>query len=308
MTRHFDNLSALGPGGVTSILDLSDELKQKRGASDPYKKSLEGKQVALVFEKSSTRTRLSLEVAVNELGGKAIVLTSNGSQMGRGEPMSDTARVLGRMVHGITMRTSDESRLQTMMKMSGVPVLNALTDQSHPMQILADLQTVRAHFKTLDQLKFCWIGDGNNMASSWIEAAGLLGLKLRLACPSGFEPNPKEVAQACKAGADVQVMNSPIDAIRDAHVVSTDVFASMGQEAETQARLKAFEGFMLDAQLLSHADKKAVVLHCLPAHRGEEISEEVLEGPQSLVWDEAEARLHTSKALLLWAFGVHDLK
>lgn len=308
MTRHFENLSALGPGGIASLLDLSDELKRVRGGSDPYKESLAGKQVALVFEKSSTRTRLSLEVAVNELGGKPIVLTSNGSQMGRGEPMSDTARVLGRMVHGITMRTSDESRLHTMMKMSGVPVLNALTDQSHPMQILADLQTVRAHFKTLDSLKFCWLGDGNNMASSWIEAAGLLGLHLRLACPPGFEPPQNEIARAQKAGADVQVLNSPVEAIRGAHVVSTDVFASMGQESETQARLKAFEGFMLDAQLLSHADKKAVVLHCLPAHRGEEISEEVLEGPQSLVWDEAEARLHTSKALLLWAFGVHDVK
>jgi ornithine carbamoyltransferase len=307
MTHHFQNLSDLGPGGILSILDLSDQLKKNRGNASNHSSALAGKQVALVFEKSSTRTRLSLEVAVNELGGRPIVLTSNGSQMGRGEPIGDTARVLGRMVHGITLRTSDESRLTTMMKMSGVPVLNALTDQSHPMQILADLQTVRAHFGTLSDLVFCWVGDGNNMAASWIEAAGLLGFTLRLACPKGFAPPEAALTEARSRGATVEVYDTPTEAVVGAHVLSTDVFASMGQEEEAQARLKAFEGFTVDKKLLALADSKAVVLHCLPAHRGEEISDEVLEGPQSLVWDEAEARLHTSKALLLWAFGLHQI-
>jgi ornithine carbamoyltransferase len=307
MTHHFQNLSDLGPGGLISILDLSDKLKKNRGKGCEHSNSLAGKQIALVFEKSSTRTRLSLEVAVNELGGHAIVLTSSGSQMGRGEPICDTARVLGRMVHGITLRTSDESRLTTMMKLSGVPVLNALTDQSHPMQILADLQTVRGHFGTISDLVFCWVGDGNNMATSWIEAAGLLGFTLRLACPKGFEPPEAALAQARSRGAKVDVYHSPAEAVRGVHVISTDVFASMGQEEEAQTRLRAFTGFMVDKKLLALADPKAVVLHCLPAHRGEEISDEVLEGPQSLVWDEAEARLHTSKALLLWAFGLHQV-
>lgn len=307
MTRHFRNLSDLGPGGILSILDLSDQLKKNRGNDCAHSNSLAGKQVALVFEKSSTRTRLSLEVAVNELGGRPIVLTSNGSQMGRGEPICDTARVLGRMVHGITLRTSDESRLETLINFSGLPVLNALTDQSHPMQILADLQTVRRHFGSLEELNFCWIGDGNNMACSWIEAAGLLRFTLRLACPEGFDPPMELVENARSKGAKVELFRTAGEAAAGAHVISTDVFASMGQEEEAQARLKTFSGFMVDAQLMSLADPKAVVLHCLPAHRGEEISEEVLEGKQSLVWDEAEARLHTSKALLLWAFGVHQI-
>lgn len=300
--KHFLNLSDLGPDGLIQVLDLADRLKATRGKLTSL--PLTGKQVALVFEKASTRTRLSLEVAVSELGGHPIVLTSSGSQMGRGEPMKDTARVLTRMVHAITLRTSDESRILELIAHATVPVLNALTDQSHPMQLLADLMTVRAHFGTLSKLNFCWIGDGNNMAHSFIEAAGLVGFKLRLACPEGYDPDAMWLEQARARGADVEVMRTPTEAISGAHVVSTDVFASMGQEAESELRKRAFHGFGLTSTLLASADPKAVVLHCLPAHRGEEIDEDVLEGPQSLVWEEAEARLHTAKAVLLWSLGL----
>jgi ornithine carbamoyltransferase len=302
MSKLFHNLASLGAGGIQQILDTADHLKATRGSQGRL--PLAGKQVALVFEKASTRTRVSLEVAVSELGGHPIVLSSSGSQMGRGEPIADTARVLGRMAHAIAFRTSDESRLLAMSKYAQVPVLNALTDQSHPMQLLADLQTVRAEFGRINDLVYAWIGDGNNMAQSWIEAAGLCGFKLRLACPAGYDPTPTWLEAARAKGADVSVLRSPKDAVKDAHVISTDVFASMGQEAEADARHAAFAGFVVNKELLSQAHPSAIVLHCLPAHRGEEITEEVLEGPQSRVWDEAEARLHTAKALLLWAFDV----
>lgn len=300
--KHFTNLSDLGAQGLLAILDEADRQKRSRGYTT--ERPLAGKQVALVFEKASTRTRLSLEVAVSELGGHPIVITQAGSQMGRGEPMRDSARVLSRMVHAITLRTHDESRLREMIEHVNVPVLNALTDQSHPMQLCADLQTVRQHKGRLEGLQFAWLGDGNNMAGSWIEALGLLKGKLRLACPPGFEPESHWIETARARGATIELVHSPREAIAGADVVSTDVFASMGQEAETERRRLAFQGFELTRELLKHAQPDAIVLHCLPAHRGEEISDEVLEGPQSVVWDEAEARLHTSKALLLWALDL----
>lgn len=302
MIRHFSCLSDLGPEGLVRVLDASDREKEQRSSSSAPK-PLAGKAVALVFEKASTRTRISLEVAVAELGGHPVVVTAQGSQMGRGEPIRDTARVLSRMVHAITFRTAGEDRLLEMMKYSSVPVLNALTDQSHPMQLVADLMTVRRVRGSLAGLKFAWLGDGNNMANSWIEAAGLLRLELALACPEGFDPSATELARAKERGARVSVVREPRAAVEGADVVSTDVFASMGQESEQAARLTAFRGYLLDRQLLSRAAKEVVVLHCLPAHRGEEIEEEVLEGSRSFVWDEAEARLHTSKALLSWCVG-----
>ncbi len=303
MTRHFASLSDLGPEGLLRVLDASDRFALGRGApAEP--KPLAGKSVALLFEKASTRTRISLEVAVVELGGHPVVVTAQGSQMGRGEPIRDTARVLSRMVHAITLRTFGEDRLREMMKYSSVPVLNALTDESHPMQLLADLMTARRARGTLSGLKFAWLGDGNNMANSWIEAAGLLGLELVLACPEGYDPSGRELQRAKERGAKVSVVREPAAALDGADVVSTDVFTSMGQEAEQQRRLEAFSGFMLSGQLLARASSQVVVLHCLPAHRGEEIEEAVLEGPRSFVWDEAEARLHTSKAALVWAMGL----
>lgn len=303
MTRHFASLSDLGPAGLSRVLDASDRFALGRGApAEP--KPLAGKSVALLFEKASTRTRISLEVAVAELGGHPVVVTAQGSQMGRGEPIRDTARVLSRMVHAITLRTFGEDRLREMIQYSSVPVLNALTDESHPMQLLADLMTARRARGTLSGLKFAWLGDGNNMANSWIEAAGLLGLELVLACPEGYDPSGRELQRAKERGAKVSVVREPAAALDGADVVSTDVFTSMGQEAEQQRRLEAFSGFMLSGELLARASSQVVVLHCLPAHRGEEIEEAVLEGPRSFVWDEAEARLHTSKAALVWAMGL----
>jgi ornithine carbamoyltransferase len=282
------------------VLDAADRFKHERGRPGPL--PLAGKNVALVFDKASTRTRLSLEVAVVELGGHPVVITASTSQLGRGEPLCDTARVLSRMVQAITFRTADESRIKEMIEYSSVPVLNALTDQGHPMQLLADLQTVRQQKGKLDGLNYAWIGDGNNMANSWIEAAGLCGLRLRLACPEGYDPDAQLLRKAVAQGADVKVVRSPAEAMEQADVVNTDVFASMGQEAEQALRIEAFRGYIVDRKLLSHARPDAMVLHCLPAHRGEEIEAEVLEGKQSYVWDQAENRLHTSKAILCWAF------
>lgn len=301
--KHFITLSDLGSGGLVDVLDSADHFKKTRGDLT-QRALLAGKSVALVFEKASTRTRLSLEVAVSELGGHPVVLSSNGSQIGRGEPIEDTARVLSRMVHAITLRTFSEDTIVNLARHSTVPVLNALTDQGHPMQLLADLQTVRAQFGKLEGLKYAWVGDGNNMANSWIEAAGLLKLELALACPDGHDPDPKVVAVALQRGARVSVVRDPAKACNGAHVVNTDVFASMGQEAQAEARLATFAGYQVSEALMQKADPNGIFLHCLPAHRGEEVSNEVIEGTRSRVWDQAEARLHTSKAILCWALNV----
>ncbi len=300
--RHLLSLSDLGKESLIRLLDSADAFKQTRQHSQESQ-PLRGRCVALVFEKASTRTRLSLEVAVVELGGHPVVITSAGSQIARGEPISDTARVLSRMVHAIAFRTSGADRLLEMVKHASVPVLNALTDQSHPMQLMADLQTVRGRFGKLVGLNYAWIGDGNNMAHSWIEAAGVLGLNLTLACPNGYRPAQSDIETARARGANILLVSDPRRAVEGAHVVSTDVFTSMGQESEQAARLAAFGGFSLTEDLLRSADPTHIVLHCLPAHRGEEIQAEVLEGAHSAVWDQAEARLHTAKAALVWAMG-----
>lgn len=303
MTRHLVNLSDLGRAGLHTLLDASDRCQKLRATGDGPQ-PLKGKSVALLFEKASTRTRMSLEVAVAELGGHPVFVSNASSQLGRGEPIADTARVLSRMVHAIAFRTSSESRMQEMTEFSSIPVLNALTDVSHPMQLLADLQTVRRVHGRLEGLSFAWIGDGNNMANSWIEAAGLLGLRLRLACPQGYDPDRAWLSRAKEQGADVELVRDPREAVAGAHVISTDVFASMGREEEQAERLQAFAGMRVTQALVNLAHDQVVVLHCLPAHRGEEIDADVLEGPRSFVWDQAEARLHTSKAALLWALGV----
>ncbi len=300
--RHLLSLSDLGREGLISLLDSADRFKKGRNVSE-RPNPLAGKSVALVFEKASTRTRLSLEVAVVELGGHPVVITSAGSQIARGEPVADTARVLSRMVHAIAFRTSGTERLAEMVKFSSVPVLNALTDHSHPMQLLADLQTVRARYGHLEGLKYAWVGDGNNMATSWLEVAGLLGLTLILACPDGYDPPIIAIEEARSRGAEVYVVRDPLEAVREADVISTDVFASMGQESEQTARLHAFRSFIVSQKLLANARSNHTVLHCLPAHRGEEIEAAVLDGPHSAVWDQAEARLHTSKAALAWLVG-----
>lgn len=304
MTQHFLSLSDLGPELLVALLDSADRFRASRGQA-AARQLLAGKSIALVFEKASTRTRLSLEVAVVELGGYPVVITSEGSQMARGEPIADTARVLSRMVHAIAFRTTTEERLREMVQHSTVPVINALTDSGHPMQLLADLMTVRRVRGSLSDLSYAWIGDGNNMANSWIEAAGLLGFELTLACPAGYDPDARQLERARQRGARVRVVRDPKQAARGADVISTDVFASMGQEHERDARLRDFAGMMVDRELVQSASPQVVVLHCLPAHRGEEIEAEVLEGPRSFVWDQAEARLHTAKAALCWSLGMN---
>ena len=265
--------------------------------------ALAGKTVALVFEKASTRTRVSFEVGVYDLGGHAVVLSSAGSQLARGEPIEDTARVLSGYCHGIMIRTFGQERVETLAKMASVPVINGLSDQHHPCQVASDLFTVREHFGDLAGLRYAWIGDGNNMAASWIEAAGLLGLQLVLACPEGYQPDPALMAQARARQAELgrgslSLVTDPERAAAGAHVISTDVWASMGQEEEAAARQAAFASYCVDERLLALADASARVLHCLPAHRGEEISAAVIDGPASLVWDQAENRLHVQKAIL----------
>ena len=305
MTRHFIELSDLGADGLINVLDAADRWQATRGTADA-RRLLAGKSVALIFEKASTRTRLSLEVAVAEMGGHPIVLSAQGSQLGRGEPIADTARVLSRMVHAVTIRTFEHTRLLELARESRVPILNALTDHSHPMQLLADLQTVRRKKPKLRELSYAWIGDGNNMANSWIEAAGLLGLRLTLACPEGYDPDATELARAQQRGASVRIVRDAKLAAEAADVISTDVFASMGQEGEQAARVLAFAGFCVTREVVARAARDVMVLHCLPAHRGEEISADVIDGPHSHVWDQAEARLHTAKAALEWALSPDD--
>jgi ornithine carbamoyltransferase len=305
VTCQFIELSDLGAHGLISVLDAADRWQATRGHADA-RRPLAGKSVALIFEKASTRTRLSLEVAVTEMGGHPIVLSSQGSQLGRGEPIADTARVLSRMVHAVTIRTFEHTRLLELARESSVPILNALTDHSHPMQLLADLQTIRRRKPELQELSYAWIGDGNNMANSWIEAAGLLGLRLTLACPEGYDPDATELARARQRGASVRIVRDVKQAAEAADVISTDVFASMGQEQEQAARVLAFAGFCVTREVVARAARDVMVLHCLPAHRGEEISADVIDGPHSHVWDQAEARLHTAKAALEWALSPDD--
>lgn len=305
MPRHLLTLSDLGADGLKAVLDSADHWKRIRGG-ESLPRPLERKSVALIFEKASTRTRTSFEVAVFELGGHPLVITPAGSQIGRGEPIADTARVFSRMVHAITYRTYSDERLRDLAHHSTVPVLNALTDSSHPMQLLADLQTVRQHKGKLEGLRYAWIGDGNNMANSWIEAAGLLGLELMVACPEGYDPDARQVAVALRRGGDIHIVRDPLEAAKNADVISTDVFTSMGQEEERDKREQAFAGWRVSKEMVALARPDAVVMHCLPAHRGEEIDAEVIDGPQSVVWDQAEARLHTAKAALEWALGEND--
>jgi len=292
----FLTLDGLPPATLTALLDASAAYKRGRPhAAAPW---LAGKTVAVVLEKASTRTRVGFEVAIRELGGGVTVLTSEGSQLGRGEPIEDTARVLSRMGHAIVFRTFGDDRLQRMAAAADVPVINALTDQEHPCQIVADLLTVRERFGTVD-VKLAWIGDGNNMAVSWLHAAATFKLTLTLACPVGYRPEPKVVAAARAAGAKVDVVDDPRVAAAGADVVMTDVWASMGQEGEAAARQRAFAGYLVDDALLGVASPRAIVLHCLPAHRGEEISASIMDGPRgAAIWDQAENRLHTHKAIL----------
>jgi len=294
--RDFLRITDLDRSELLELVERAAEWKLL-GRDGP--KPLASRTIGLVFEKASTRTRVSFEVASYQLGGNAMMLSPRDTQLGRGEPIRDTARVLSRYLDCLVVRTFGHDKVEEMARWAGVPVVNALTDASHPCQVLADLLTITERFGAdalaRGGLSVAWIGDGNNMANSWLEACALLGFELRLACPAGYDPDPALVA---RCGGKARVVRTPLEAAEGAHVVNTDVWASMGQEAEALERQRVFEGFIVDAALMARARKNAIVLHCLPAHRGEEITEDVLEGPQSAVFDEAENRLHAQKALL----------
>ena len=283
------------------------ELAERMRAGKYKKKPLAGKTLAMIFMKASTRTRVSFEVGMFQLGGHALFLSPRDVQLGRGEPIADTARVLSRYVDGIMIRTFAHQDIEELAKCAAVPVINGLTDLVHPCQVLADLLTVRQHLEEkLENLVVAWIGDGNNMANSWIDAAYRFGFELRIACPEGYEPADHLVARARKA-AKITITREPGEAAKGAHVVNTDVWASMGQADAQRQRERAFRGFSVNAALMKKADKHAIFLHCLPAHRGEEVSADVIDGPQSRVWDEAENRLHIQKAVMAALMGGESL-
>jgi len=252
----------------------------------------------MIFAKSSTRTRVSFETGMYQLGGHALFLSAREMQLGRGEPIRDTARVLSRYVNGIMIRTFAHADVEEFASHASVPVVNGLTDLLHPCQVLADMMTVQEEFGGLEGRIVAWIGDGNNMANSWINAAAVMGMELRLACPSGYEPDASILA-AAQRKTTVDVVREPAEAIRGAEVINTDVWASMGQEEEAAERVRAFQGFTVDRGLMKLASPDAIFLHCLPVHRGEEVTEEVFEGSQARVFDQAENRLHAQKALLV---------
>lgn len=300
--RGFLTLADIPAEAWPAVWDRTAELERTRLAPAPPG-PLAGKTVALVFEKASTRTRVSFEVAAHELGGNSVVISSEGSQLARGEPAEDTARVLSSYCHAIVVRTFGQDRVAAFARAASVPVINGLSDQHHPCQVATDLYTTRQHFGRIDGLRYAWIGDGNNMAQSWIEAAGMFGLELVLACPEGFAPDPQLVAaaralQQRSGRGSIELTTDPRAAAAGAHVVSTDVWASMGQESEAARRRAAFAGYCVDGALLALAAPEGIVLHCLPAHRGEEITGDVLDGPRSLAWVQAGNRLHIAKAVL----------
>ncbi|HEY5220516.1 MAG TPA: ornithine carbamoyltransferase [Gemmatimonadaceae bacterium] len=283
---------------LEKLFVLAERMRNRSYTNKP----LAGKSLAMIFMKASTRTRVSFEVGAVQLGGHALFLSPRDVQIGRGEPIADTARVLSRYVDGIMIRTFAHQDAETLAQYAGVPVINGLTDMVHPCQVLADVLTVRQHLGGYEGKIIAWIGDGNNMANSWINAAGRLGFELRLACPESYEPADHLLAEA-KKHATITVTRDPMVAAEGAHVVTTDVWASMGQEQEQKTRAKAFSKYVVNAKLMKKADPGAIFLHCLPAHRGEEVSAEVIDGPQSRVWDEAENRLHVQKAVMAVLMG-----
>lgn len=292
--RDFLAISDLTEAELIGLIYRAQKLKSGEDTT-----RLDGKSLAMVFRKSSTRTRVSFEVAMTQLGGHALFLSDRDSQMGRGEPVHDTAKVLSRYVDGIMIRTFGHDEVEEFARHASVPVINALTDLLHPCQVVADLQTVVEEFGPgLGERTVAWIGDGNNMANSWLNAAYRLGFSLRLACPEGYDPDPEILARA-QGAADVVLTREPGEAAEGADVVTTDVWASMGQEKEAQQRMAAFEGYIVDDALMGRARPEAIFLHCLPAHRGEEVSAGVIDGPRSRIFDEAENRLHAQKAILL---------
>lgn len=289
-----------------SELDALFELAARMKAGRYRKRPLAGQALAMVFMKASTRTRVSFEVGAAQLGAQALFLSPRDVQLGRGEPVADTVRVLARMCGGIMIRTFAQAEVEEAARVADVPVINGLTDEHHPCQIMADVMTIREAFGSYEQRTVAWIGDGNNIANSWLDAAYRLGIELRLACPEGYEPNEALLDRA-RQHAHVVLTRSPREAAEGAHVVTTDVWTSMGQEDEDAERRHAFRGFTVDDALMARAARDAIFLHCLPAHRGEEVAASVIDGPQSRVWDEAENRLHAQKAVMAALMGGEPL-
>jgi len=287
---------------IENIISLSAFLKEKVKKGEIYR-PLDGFTAALIFEKPSTRTRVSFEVGVYQLGGHGVYMDTRSSQLGRGEPIKDTARVLSRYVDLIIIRTFGQERVEELARYSDVPVINALTDEEHPCQVLADLFTIWEYKRRLEGLKVAYLGDGNNMCNSWLIGAAYMGMKFYAATPKGYEPLPRYVEAAKEiakeTGAEIVVTNDPIEAVKDADVIYTDVWASMGQEEEAEERKKVFMPYQVNSELVKHAKPDFLFMHCLPAHRGEEVTDEIIEGERSVVWDQAENRLHTQKALIL---------
>ncbi|MCX4191323.1 ornithine carbamoyltransferase [Methylophaga sp. OBS1] len=297
--KHFLTLKDLTPAELKLLIQRAGELKKLHKHGDIYQ-PLKGKVLAMIFEKSSTRTRVSFESAMIQFGGGSIFLSPDDTQLGRGEPLEDSARVISSMVDAVMIRTFAHSKIETFAKYSSVPVINALTDEYHPCQLLADMQTYQEHRGDIKGKKVVWIGDGNNMCHSYINAAEQFGFTLNIATPEGYEPD-SAIVEASKA--DVQLFNDPKAAAEGVDLVVTDVWASMGQEEEQRKREQAFAGFQVNETIMALANTDALFMHCLPAHRGEEVSAEVIDGPQSVVWDEAENRLHAQKALLEFLIG-----
>ena len=306
MTRHFLDLSDAGGDAIAAMLNDAQDRKAARlgwptGRADSDA-PLAGHVLAMIFEKSSTRTRVSFDLAMRQLGGSALVLEAGTTQLGRGETIADTARVLSRMVDGIMIRTGDHAKIEELAHYASVPVINGLTDRSHPCQIVADLLTVIEGGKALPGLEVAWLGDGNNVLNSVVEAAGLMKFNVRIGVPEGYESDPATIARARAGGANISLHRNAAEAARGADVVITDTWISMGQSG-AEARIAAMTPFQVNQALMAKAAPDALFLHCLPAHRGEEVTDAVLDGPQSRVWDEAENRIHAQKSVLRWVFG-----
>jgi ornithine carbamoyltransferase len=306
MTRHFLDLGDAGGDAIAAMLNDAQDRKAARlgwpkGRADSDA-PLAGHVLAMIFEKNSTRTRVSFDMAMRQLGGSAIVMDAGTTQIGRGESIADTARVLSRMVDAIMIRTDDHAKIEELAHYASVPVINGLTDRSHPCQIMADLLTVIESGKALPGLEVAWLGDGNNVLNSIVEAAGLMKFNVRIGVPEGYDSNLATIERARVGGAQISVHRNASEAARGADVVITDTWVSMGQSG-AEARIAAMTPFQVNQALMAEAAPDALFLHCLPAHRGEEVTDAVLDGPQSQVWDEAENRIHAQKSVLRWVFG-----
>jgi len=306
MTRHFLDLTDAGGDAIAAMLNDAIARKAARKALPKGQADadapLAGRVLAMIFEKNSTRTRVSFDIAMRQLGGSAVILEAGTTQLGRGETIADTARVLSRMADAIMIRTDDHAKIEELAHFADVPVINGLTDQSHPCQIMADLQTVIEHGKALPGLEVAWLGDGNNVLNSIVEAAGLMKFNVRIAVPEGYESDAGFIARAEALGARISLTRDPREAAVGADVIVTDTWVSMGQTG-AEARIAAMTPYQVNDGLMAAAKADALFLHCLPAHRGEEVTDSVIDGPRSVVWDEAENRIHAQKSVLRWAFG-----